>query len=57
MRFWHAIKDYVFIILIVILIRTFIVTPAIVDGGSMDNTLADGQVVFINKIAYNEVRN
>ncbi len=52
MRFWHAIKDYVFIILIVVLIRTYIVTPAIVDGGSMDTTLADGQVVFINKIAY-----
>ena len=52
MRFWNAIKDYVFIILVVVLIRTFIVTPAVVDGGSMDNTLADGQVVFINKLAY-----
>ncbi len=52
MRFWHAIKDYVFIILVVVLIRSFIVTPAIVDGGSMDSTLADGQVVFINKLAY-----
>ena len=52
MKFWNAIKDYVFIILVVVLIRTFIVTPAIVDGGSMDNTLADGQVVFINKLAY-----
>ena len=52
MKFWNAIKDYVFIILVVVLIRSFIVTPAVVDGGSMDNTLADGQVVFINKLAY-----
>ena len=52
MKFWHTIKDYVFIILAVVLIRSFLVTPAVVDGGSMDTTLADGQVVFINKLAY-----
>ena len=46
------VKDYVIIIVVVLLIRTFIVTPAIVDGASMDNTLADGQLVMINRIVY-----
>lgn len=49
---WLAIKDYVIIIVVVILVRTFIVTPAIVDGASMDETLKDGQLVFINKLVY-----
>lgn len=51
-KFWDTIKDYVYIILIVVIIRTFLVTPAIVDGESMDNTLADGQIVILNKITY-----
>ena len=46
------VKDYVIIIVVVLLIRTFIITPAIVDGASMDNTLADGQLVIINRIVY-----
>ena len=46
------IKDYIIIIVVVIIIRTFIVTPAIVEGASMDNTLADGQLVLINKFTY-----
>ena len=49
---WLAIKDYVIIIVVVVLIRSFLVTPAIVDGASMDNTLKDGQLVFINKLVY-----
>lgn len=51
-KFWNSIKDYVFIVLIVILIRSFIVTPAKVDGSSMDSTLRDGQIILINKIGY-----
>ena len=51
-KIWLAIKDYVIIIVVVVLVRTFIVTPAIVDGASMDNTLNDGQLVFINKFIY-----
>ena len=50
MKFWNKIRDYVFIILFVLLFRTFIATPAIVDGSSMDNTLNDGQIVIINKV-------
>ena len=52
-KFWKEAKDYILIIIAVLIIRTFIVTPAIVDGASMDYTLEDGQVVFINKFVYN----
>ncbi len=51
-KIWNEIKDYIFIIIAVVLIRTFIITPAIVDGGSMDNTLENGQLVLINKFIY-----
>jgi signal peptidase I len=51
-KIWNEIKDYIFIILAVVLIRTFIITPAIVDGASMDNTLENGQLVLINKFIY-----
>lgn len=47
------VKDYVIIILAVVLIRTFLITPAIVDGASMDDTLKDGELVIINKLIYN----
>ncbi len=49
---WNNIKDYVYIIIAVIIIRSFIVTPALVNGSSMDNTLKDGQLVLINKYIY-----
>ncbi len=51
-KFLNEIKDYVIIIVAVILVRTFIITPAIVDGASMDKTLEDGQLIIINKINY-----
>lgn len=51
-KIFSEIKDYVIIILAVVIIRTFIVTPAIVDGSSMDNTLENGQLVLINKFIY-----
>lgn len=47
------IRDFIIIIFAVIVIRTFFVTPAIVDGASMDYTLEDGQLVLINKFVYN----
>ena len=52
-KFWKEARDYILIIIAVLIIRTFIVTPAIVDGASMDYTLEDGQLVFINKFVYN----
>ena len=51
-NFWKEIRDYVIIIVVVLLVRTFITTPAIVDGASMDDNLNDGQLVFINKLVY-----
>ena len=50
-KFWKSIKSYVYIILTVLIIRTWIVTPAIVNGDSMVPTLIDKEVVIINKIA------
>lgn len=51
-KFLLEVKDYVIIVAVVLLIRAFVITPAIVDGGSMDNTLNDGQLVLINKLIY-----
>ena len=31
-KIWYSIKDYVYIVLIVVLIRTFLITPAAVSG-------------------------
>ena len=41
---------YIVIIICVVLIRTFLVTPARVDGESMESTLYDGEIVLLNKI-------
>ncbi len=43
---------YLIIVLIVVFIRSYIVTPVIVRGDSMDYTLEDGQVLFLSKISY-----
>lgn len=43
---------YLIIIIVVILIRSFIVTPVVVRGDSMDNTLEDNQILFLSKISY-----
>ena len=51
-KFLYEIKDYIIIIIVVVLVRSFIITPAIVDGASMDNTLNDGNLVIINKFIY-----
>ncbi|MEG1015310.1 MAG: signal peptidase I [Bacilli bacterium] len=41
---------YVFIFILVVLIRTFIVSPARVKGESMEPTLKNKEFVFVNKI-------
>ena len=43
---------YIIIVILVILIRSYIVTPVIVRGSSMDKTLKDGEVLFLSKISY-----
>lgn len=51
-KIWYSIKDYVYIVLIVVLIRTFLITPAAVSGSSMEDTLKSHDLVFINKLVY-----
>ncbi len=43
---------YIVLVALVIFIRSFVVTPAIVNGDSMDDTLQDGEVVIVNLISY-----
>lgn len=43
---------YLIIIVVVVLIRSYIVTPVVVRGDSMANTLEDGEVLFLSKISY-----
>ncbi len=42
---------YIVIILVVVLIRGFIITPAKVNGDSMEDTLYNGEIVLLNKIS------
>lgn len=44
--------DVFVIICVVILVRTFLITPAKVNGASMDTTLEHGEVIIVNKIDY-----
>lgn len=43
---------YVIVIILVVLIRTFLVTPARVDGSSMEPTLQNNNLVILNKLDY-----
>lgn len=49
MRIIRQVLPYFIIVISVILLRTFIVTPVIVDGDSMNNTLKDGQLLLLKK--------
>ena len=51
-KIWYSIRDYVYIVLIVVLIRTFLITPAAVSGSSMESTLNNHDLVIINKLVY-----
>lgn len=48
--FFKSLLPYIVIVIVVVLIRTFIVTPGIVNGESMEDTLYDGDFVLVNKI-------
>ena len=41
---------YIIIVVVVILFRTFIATPIRVDGPSMEDTLKNGDILFLNKL-------
>lgn len=43
---------YLIIIVVVVIVRSYIVTPVVVRGDSMFDTLEDGEVLFLSKIHY-----
>lgn len=47
-----TILEYIIIVIVVVLIRTFLITPAKVDGSSMVPTLHNGNFLLLNKIKY-----
>ena len=49
MKILKELIPYVIILVVVVFIRTFIVTPVIVSGTSMNNTLQDGEILLLNK--------
>lgn len=51
MRIIKELIPYVVIVLVVVLIRTFIATPVVVSGSSMDPTLKNGDILILNKLA------
>ena len=51
MKFIKELLPYVIIVIVVILIRSFIVTPVRVSGSSMEKTLEDGYIMILNKLA------
>lgn len=53
MKILKSLLPYIIILIIVVLIRTFIITPAVVNGDSMKDTLLDNEVVLVNKLYVN----
>ena len=51
-KLFKNIIPYLIIIIVVILIRSFIITPVQVVGSSMSPTLTNGQVLILSKIDY-----
>ena len=52
---YKEIIGYVLIILIVILVRSFIVTPIRVNGNSMNDTLKNGNLMILKKYEKNKI--
>ena len=44
-----SILPYVLVVLLVVLIRSFVITPIKVDGASMYSTLEDGEILLLKK--------
>ena len=57
MNFIKQVVPYVIILIVVVLIRSFIVTPVVVSGPSMDDTLHDGQILLLKKYDHKYERN
>ena len=43
---------YIIVVILVVIIRTFLVTPARVDGKSMEPTLSNNNLLLLNKLNY-----
>jgi len=43
---------YVLVIIAILLVKSFVISPIIVSGDSMDSTLKDGDVMLLNKLSY-----
>lgn len=43
---------YILIIILVIVIRSYIITPVVVVGTSMDDTLKENEILLLSKISY-----
>ena len=48
--------SYIVIIVVIVLIRTFIATPVMVDGNSMSPNLVDNQILILYKLSKNYKR-
>lgn len=51
MKVIKEVIPYIVIVVVVVLIRTFIITPVIVDGDSMKNTLKNGDILLLYKLS------
>ena len=51
-NYFRELLPYLIIIVAVILIKTYIVSPIRVNGESMDSTLKDGDIMLLNEIEY-----
>ncbi|MBQ7105100.1 MAG: signal peptidase I [Bacilli bacterium] len=54
-KFKKIVKEYIpyiLIIVIILLIKSYVFSPIIVNGDSMDSTLKDGDVMILNKYTY-----
>lgn len=51
-RVVKSLYPYLIVIVLVLIVRAFIITPAIVDGNSMLPNLQDNNVIILNKLDY-----
>ena len=52
MKFIKEVIPYIIILIVVVLVRTYLITPITVVGSSMDPTLHDKQMLLLSKISY-----
>ena len=52
-KIMNELLPYIFIVVLVLIVKAFIVAPIRVNGSSMDNTLKDSDIMLLDKISYN----